>query len=108
MLHEGVRAVVSEFDIARAVKAAGARRITQTGIALGTPAYMSPEQAAADTELDGRSDVYSLGCEMYEMLAGQPQFTGTKVESVGHQFVTEDPPPVCALRPPWKHHSMLR
>src|SRR3989454_3129216 len=76
ILLEAGHAVVSDFGIARALTAAGARRITQTGIALGTPAYMSPEQAAADTELDGRSDVYSLGCVLYEMLAGQPPFTG--------------------------------
>ena len=69
ILLEAGHAVVSDFGIARAVTAAGARRITQTGMALGTPAYMSPEQAAAETELDGRSDVYSLGCVLYEMLA---------------------------------------
>src|SRR2546426_2416332 len=99
ILLEAGHAVVSDFGIARALTAAGARRITQTGIALGTPAYMSPEQAAADTELDGRSDVYSLGCVLYEMLAGQPPFTGPTVESVVHQHLTAAPPPVTALRP---------
>ena len=99
ILLEAGHAVVSDFGIARAVTAAGARRITQTGIALGTPAYMSPEQAAAETELDGRSDVYSLGCVLYEMLAGQPPFTGPTLESVVHQHLTADPPPVSSLRP---------
>jgi len=99
ILLEAGHAVVSDFGIAHAITAAGARRITQTGVALGTPAYMSPEQAAAETELDGRSDVYSLGCVLYEMLAGQPPFTGPTLESVVHQHLTADPPPVSSLRP---------
>src|SRR5256886_6655931 len=80
ILLEAGHAVVSDFGIAHAITAAGARRITQTGVALGTPAYMSPEQAAAETALDGRSDVYSLGCVLYEMLAGQPPFTRPTLE----------------------------
>src|SRR6266550_2164297 len=62
-------AVVADFGIARAIQAAGAQTVTQTGILLGTPAYMSPEQAAGESELDGRSDIYSLGCVLYEMWA---------------------------------------
>src|SRR5438552_85014 len=63
-------AVVADFGIARAIQAAGAPTVTQTGILLGTPAYMSPGQAAGDSELDGRSDIYSLGCVLFEMWAG--------------------------------------
>ena len=70
------KAVVADFGIARALDVAGGERLTETGFALGTPAYMSPEQAAGSTRLDGRADIYALGCVLYEMLAGQPPFTG--------------------------------
>src|SRR2546421_11268993 len=98
ILLEAGHAVVSDFGIARAVTAAGARRITQTGVALGTPAYMSPEQAAAETELDGRSDVYSLGCVLYEMLAGQPPFTGPTGQAVIAKRFTDPVPSARRLR----------
>ena len=62
--------MVADFGIARAISAAGEDRLTETGLALGTPAYMSPEQATASRDLDGRSDLYALGCVLYEMLAG--------------------------------------
>ncbi len=75
LLEEG-HAVVADFGIARAIHAAGGEQLTETGLAVGTPAYMSPEQAMGSKELDGRSDLYSLGCVLYEMLAGQPPFTG--------------------------------
>jgi serine/threonine protein kinase/tetratricopeptide (TPR) repeat protein len=91
-------AVVADFGIARAVAAAASDRLTATGIAVGTPPYMSPEQAAGEHELDGRSDIYSLGCVLYEMLAGQPPFTGPTAESVLHQHLSLRAPPVCALR----------
>ena len=81
MLHEG-EALVTDFGIAKAVSVAGGENITQTGVALGTPAYMSPEQAAGDAEPDGRSDVYSLGCMLYEMLAGAAPFTGPTAQAV--------------------------
>src|SRR5438093_93972 len=71
LLHEG-EAMVADFGIALAVSAAADERLTQTGIAVGTPAYMSPEQAASERAVDARSDVYSLGCVLYEMLAGEP------------------------------------
>jgi len=78
----GGHAVVSDFGIARAFSAAGGDNLTQTGMAVGTPAYMSPEQAAGDPSVDGRSDVYSLGCMLYEMLAGQIPFTGPNAQAI--------------------------
>jgi serine/threonine protein kinase/Tfp pilus assembly protein PilF len=82
ILLEGDQAVLADFGIARAVSAAGGERLTETGLALGTSAYMSPEQAAGDRHLDSRSDIYSLGCVVYEMLAGEPPFTGPSVQAV--------------------------
>src|SRR6266516_3687649 len=99
ILLEAGHAVVSDFGIARAITAAGGEKLTETGIALGTPAYMSPEQAAGSKDLDGRSDLYSLGCVLYEMLAGQPPFTGPTLESVAHQHLSVAPRPVTDLRP---------
>jgi len=97
LLYEG-QPVVADFGIARALSAAGgpsiAMHLSQPGLALGTPAYMSPEQATAD-ELDGRSDVYSLACVLYEMLAGTPPFTGASPREVMLRHVTE---PVPSLR----------
>ncbi|OGT99109.1 MAG: hypothetical protein A2085_04190, partial [Gemmatimonadetes bacterium GWC2_71_10] len=92
-------AVVADFGIARAITAAGGEKLTETGLAIGTPMYMSPEQAAGSRDLDGRSDLYSLGCVLYEMLAGQPPFTGPTVESVIHQHLAVEPPAVTNLRP---------
>jgi TolB-like protein len=97
LLQEG-HAVVADFGIARAISAAGGDKLTATGITVGTPTYMSPEQAAGERQLDGRSDQYSLACVLYEMLAGQPPFTGPTVESVLHQHLTADPAPVTQLR----------
>jgi serine/threonine-protein kinase len=98
LLEEG-HAVVADFGIARAVHAAGGERLTETGMAVGTPAYMSPEQAMGHQELDGRSDLYSLGCVLYEMLGSEPPFTGATVESVVHQHIAVEPRPVTELRP---------
>lgn len=89
-------AVVSDFGIARAMKAAGGDELTEAAIALGTPAYMSPEQAGGDPSLDGRSDVYSLGCVLYEMLVGEPPFRGTIVANVLDQHLGKDPPEIRA------------
>jgi tRNA A-37 threonylcarbamoyl transferase component Bud32 len=98
ILLEGGHAVVADFGIARAVTAAGAQSLTQTGMAIGTPAYMSPEQAGGEPDIDGRSDLYALGCVTYEMLAGQPPFTGPTVASVVHQHLAANPRPVTQLR----------
>ena len=98
LLEEG-HAVVADFGIALAIHAAGGERLTETGLAVGTPAYMSPEQAMGSKELDGRSDLYSLGCVLYEMLGGEPPFTGATVESIVHQHIAVEPRPVTELRP---------
>jgi TolB-like protein/Tfp pilus assembly protein PilF/tRNA A-37 threonylcarbamoyl transferase component Bud32 len=98
ILLEEQHALVADFGVARAIATAGGETLTATGIAVGTPAYMSPEQAAGEKELDGRSDLYSLGCVLYEMLAGQPPFTGPTVESLVHQHLSADPRPVTVLR----------
>ena len=99
ILLESGHAVVADFGIARAVDAAGGDRLTETGMAIGTPTYMSPEQAAGEPDLDGRSDQYALACVLYEMLAGQPPFTGPTVESVIHQHLTAAAPPATQYRP---------
>jgi len=99
ILVESGHAVVADFGIACAVDAAGGERLTRTGIALGTPAYMSPEQARGEKDLDGRSDLYALGCVLHEMLAGQPPFTGSTSESVVKQHLSADVPPIAVIRP---------
>src|SRR5574341_2403215 len=81
MLHEG-EAVVTDFGIAKAVTAAAGQNLTQTGTAVGTPAYMSPEQAAGEAELAGRSDIYSLGAMLYEMVGGTAPFTGPTAQAI--------------------------
>src|SRR6266581_3364067 len=92
-------AVVTDFGIARAITAAGGERLTETGITVGTPEYMSPEQTAGEAELDGRADVYSLGCVLYEMLVGKPPFAGLNLQAVVHQHLVAQPPRVAAIRP---------
>jgi serine/threonine-protein kinase len=99
ILIESGRAVVADFGIALAVSAAGAERLTATGMSLGTPSYMSPEQAAGDRSLDARSDQYSLACVLFELLAGQPPFTGPTAQSVIHQHLVAEPRPITQLRP---------
>jgi serine/threonine-protein kinase len=99
LLHEG-EAVVSDFGIARALFAMVSERggVSEPGLAIGTPAYMSPEQASADAELDGRTDVYSLACVIYEMIAGQPPFAGTPARVTMTRHVMEPATPVRGLR----------
>jgi TolB-like protein/Flp pilus assembly protein TadD len=99
ILLESGHAVIADFGIARAIDQAAGARLTETGMALGTPAYMSPEQAAGSRDLDGRSDLYSLGCMLFEMLAGQPPFSGPTVESVVHQHLAVEPPSITRIRP---------
>ncbi|HTH63963.1 MAG TPA: protein kinase [Gemmatimonadales bacterium] len=110
MLHEG-EAVVTDFGIAKAVTAAAASTLTQTGATVGTPAYMSPEQAAGAAELDGRSDVYSLGCVVYEMLSGRTPFTGPTAQAIIAQCFTEPPPPLRGARgdlPEWLEPVVMK
>jgi tetratricopeptide (TPR) repeat protein len=90
--------LVADFGIARALDAAGGERLTETGLALGTPAYMSPEQASAERRLDRRSDIYSLGCVAYEMLAGQPPFTGPTAQSILARHAVDPVPPLHTVR----------
>jgi TolB-like protein/Flp pilus assembly protein TadD/tRNA A-37 threonylcarbamoyl transferase component Bud32 len=95
----GGHALVADFGIATAIELAAAERLTQTGIAVGTPAYMSPEQATADRDVDHRSDVYSLGCVLYEMLAGEPPYAGaTPLAVIARRFADPVPAP-SRLRP---------
>ncbi|HKU60111.1 MAG TPA: protein kinase [Gemmatimonadales bacterium] len=88
---DGWHALVSDFGIARALAGAGDARLTETGLTLGTPAYMSPEQAAGDKNLDSRSDVYSLATVTYEMLAGEPPFSAPTVQAMIARRFTESP-----------------
>ena len=99
ILLESGHAQVADFGIARAAQAGDDTRLTGTGMMLGTPAYMSPEQAAGNANLDARSDLYSLGCTLYEMLAGQPPYTGPTPESLIYQHVSAPVPNVANLRP---------
>ncbi len=82
ILLQAGHAVVTDFGIARAVDAAGADRLTNTGLAIGTPAYMSPEQGAGERDVDSRTDVYSLGTILFEMLAGDPPYTGATAQAI--------------------------
>src|SRR5215203_1092873 len=97
MLYEG-EAMVMDFGIAKAVSAAGGETITQTGMMVGTPAYVSPEQAAGEVNLDGRSDQYSLGCMLYEMLTGERPFSGATPQAVMAKRFSETPKPLRAIR----------
>ncbi|MDP3773958.1 MAG: serine/threonine-protein kinase, partial [Gemmatimonadales bacterium] len=91
LLHDG-RALVADFGIALAVSSAGGgTRITETGMSLGTPHYMSPEQAMGEREITAKSDVYALGCVLYEMLAGEPPFTGPTAQAIVARVMTEQP-----------------
>jgi TolB-like protein/tRNA A-37 threonylcarbamoyl transferase component Bud32 len=96
LISEG-HALVADFGIARAAGAEG-NALTATGLAIGTPQYMSPEQASGEPNLDGRSDIYALGCVLYEMLAGEPPFTGPTAQAIITRSITEDPRPLTRTR----------
>jgi serine/threonine-protein kinase len=97
LLHEG-EAMLADFGIAVAVREAGGDRLTESGLSLGTPQYMSPEQATGERELDARSDVYSLGAVLYEMLTGEPPHTGPTMQAVIAKLLTERPTRVRTVR----------
>jgi serine/threonine-protein kinase len=90
---------VADFGIARALDTSIARPITRTGVSVGTPAYMSPEQAAGDELVDARSDVYALGVVLYEMLAGELPFSGPTPQAIMLKRLSLDPPSVRVVRP---------
>lgn len=99
VLCAGRHVFVADFGIARAVTVSGTKRMTSAGMTLGTPAYMSPEQASGSPRLDARSDIYSLGCMLFEMLTGDPPFSGeTNQEVIAQRFQHEIGPSVLALR----------
>ncbi len=103
LMHDG-QPMVADFGIALAVSQAGGTRLTETGLSVGTPHYMSPEQAMGDRELDARSDVYSLGAMLYEMLVGEPPYTGPTAQAIVAKVITEKAPPVTAARPTTPPH----
>ena len=109
LLHDG-SALVADFGIALAVQQAGGARMTHTGLSLGTPQYMSPEQAMGEKLVDARSDVYALGVVTYEMLCGEPPFTGPSVQAIVAKSMTERPVPLHAVRdtvPPHVEDAVL-
>jgi eukaryotic-like serine/threonine-protein kinase len=97
LLHDG-QAQVADFGIALAVQSAGTQRLTQTGLSLGTPQYMSPEQAMGEKVIDARADIYALGAVTYEMLTGEPPFTGPTVQAVVARLISEEPRPLAVQR----------
>jgi eukaryotic-like serine/threonine-protein kinase len=97
LLHQG-EPMVADFGIALAASQAGRERLTETGLSLGTPAYMSPEQASASSKLDGRSDQYSLACVVYEMLTGEPPYTGPSAQAIIAKRFNEPIPRLTTLR----------
>ena len=99
LLTKSGHAVVADFGIARALSEAGGQTVTQTGIAVGTPVYMSPEQGAGSGTIDGRSDLYSLGCVLYEMLAGRPPFSGASAQEILARHAMDPVPTLTAARP---------
>jgi tetratricopeptide (TPR) repeat protein len=99
ILLKGDRAMVTDFGIARAITEAGEDRLTSAGIAVGTPAYMSPEQGSCKAKLDGRADIYALGCVLYEMLGGEPPFTGATAQAVVARQMQEAPRSLRVVRP---------
>ncbi len=98
ILLQNGEALVADFGIARAITEGGGSKLTSTGVTLGTPTYMSPEQAMADPGIDGRSDIYSLGCVLYEMIAGQPPFSGPTAQSIIARHALGEVPSLVVVR----------
>ncbi len=98
ILLQGGHALVADFGIALAVQTAAGQRMTQTGLSLGTPQYMSPEQAMGERSVDARSDIYALGAVTYEMLTGDPPFTGSSVQAIVAKVMTDKPAPISTTR----------
>ena len=99
LLHDG-RALVADFGIALAASKAGGTRMTETGMSLGTPTYMSPEQAMGQREITARSDIYALGAMTYEMLTGEPPFSGPTPQAIVAKVLTEEPRPLIPAATP--------
>ena len=97
LLHDGA-ALVADFGIALAASKAGGERMTETGMSLGTPHYMSPEQAMGEQDLDGRADIYALGCVLHEMIAGEPPFTGPTAQAIVAKVMASEPAPLSTVR----------
>ena len=106
LIHDG-QPLVADFGIALAVSNAGGERVTQSGLSLGTPQYMSPEQATGDRVIDARTDVYSLGAVLYEMLSGDPPHTGSTAQAIIARLLTEKPRSIRAVRPAVPEHVEL-
>lgn len=104
ILFDRGRAMLCDFGVARAIVQAAGEHISSTGVIVGTPSYMSPEQASGKGELDGRSDVYSLACVVYDMLVGQPPFTGHSAQAIMARQVNERPPSIRVVRPQVPDH----
>jgi len=99
ILLEGDHAVVADFGVARAIETASSDRLTETGLAVGTATYMSPEQAGGGVRVDGRSDIYSLGCVLFEMLAGEPPFAGRSPQAIIAKHMQAPVPDLLVVRP---------
>jgi serine/threonine-protein kinase len=98
LIDKSGQVMVADFGIARALDTAGDERLTKTGLTLGTPTYMSPEQATAERHIDGRSDIYALGCVLYEMLAGTAPFTGPNAQAITARHLIDPVPSIITIR----------
>jgi len=97
-------ALLCDFGVARAIVEAGGEHLSSSGLIIGTPSYMSPEQASGRSKLDGRSDIYALSCVIYEMLVGEPPFTGRSAQAIMARHVSEQPPKLRVVRPEIPQH----
>jgi serine/threonine-protein kinase len=104
IMFEGGVAKVCDFGVARAIIRAAGEALSSSGLVVGTPSYMSPEQATGESEVDGRSDIYSLACVLYEMLVGEPPFTGRSAQAIMAKQVKLPPPLLRVVRPEVPEH----